>query len=152
MTREEFIEILDKRGYSYEIEGDKVVVTHKGGVYLNSLTSLPPGVEFRNGGDVWLDSITSLPPGVEFMNRGRVYLRSLTSIPPGVVFKNKGDEGDVWLDSITSLPPGVEFRNGGDVSLDYLLGDYFNRWNGNIEGIDSKRLLNKMIKDGIFER
>jgi hypothetical protein len=46
----------------------------------------------------------------------------------------------------------VEFRNGGDVSLDYLLGDYFNRWSGNIEGIDSKRLLNKMIKDGIFER
>jgi hypothetical protein len=44
----------------------------------------------------------------------------------------------------------VEFKNGGDVNLDYLLGGYFNEWKGNIEGIDSKRLLNKMIKDGVF--
>jgi len=26
MTREEFIQILDKKGYSYKIEGDKIIV------------------------------------------------------------------------------------------------------------------------------
>ena len=89
MTREEFIKVLDRKKYSYKIQGDNIIVTHKGSVWLNSLTSLPPGVVFKNRGYVWLD---------------------------------------------------------------YLLGGYFNRWSRNIEGIDSKRLLNKMIKDGVFER
>jgi hypothetical protein len=78
MTREEFIKVLDKERYSYKIEGNKVIVTRGGDVYLNALTSLPPGVEFRNEGYVWLKSLTSLPPGVEFNNRGYVYLESLT--------------------------------------------------------------------------
>ena len=58
MTREEFIEVLDDNGYSYEMEGNKIVVTNEGSVWLESLTSLPPGVEFRNKGDVDLDSLT----------------------------------------------------------------------------------------------
>jgi len=33
-----------------------------------------------------------------------------------------------------------------------LIGGWFNEWKGNIEGIDSKRLLNAMIKQGVFER
>jgi len=129
MTREEFIKVLDKKGYSYEIEGDKIVVTHDRNVWLDSLASLPPGVEFRNGGYVDLRSIASLPPGVEFRNRG-----------------------DVWLNSLTSLPPNVEFRNEGYVVLKSLIGGYFDDWKGNIKGIDSKRLLNLMISKGIFER
>ena len=149
MTREEFIEILDKKRYSYEIEGDKIVVTHKGGVYLNSLTSLSPGVVFENGGSVNLDRLTSLPTGVEFKNEWSVYLRALTSLPPGVVFKNGWH---VYLRYLTSLPSDVEFRNGGDVSLDYLLGGNFTKWKGNIKGIDSKRLLNKMISIGLLDK
>ena len=129
MTREEFIKVLNREKYSYEIEGDKIIVTHGGGVWLDSLTSLPPGVEFRNGGYVDLRSIASLPPGVEFRNRG-----------------------DVWLNSLTSLPPNVEFRNEGYVVLKSLIGGYFDDWKGNIKGIDSKRLLNLMISKGIFER
>ena len=129
MTREEFIEILRERGYSYEIEGDKIVVTHDRDVGLGALTSLPPGVVFRNKRFIYLDSITSLPSGVEFENRGSVDLRSLTS-----------------------LPPGVEFKNEGFVYLESLIGGYFDDWKGNIEGIDHKRLLNKMIKQGVFER
>jgi hypothetical protein len=58
-------------------------------------------------------------------------LSSLTSISPGVKFENEGNEGDVYLKA---------------------LEDWFNDWKGNIEGIDEKRLLNKMIKDGVFER
>ena len=129
MTQEEFIKKLKREDYYYEIEGDKVVVACGRYVYLDDLTSLPPGVEFRNGDFIRLDSLTSLPPGVVFKNRGHVYLDSLTSIPPVVVFEN-----------------------GGDVNLNSLTGGGFKDWKGNIEGIDSKRLLNMMIKDGLFER
>jgi len=128
MTREEFIKVLDDKGYSYEIEGNKIVVTG-GYIGLNSLTSLPPGVVFNNWSSVNLTSLTSLPLDVKFENGGSVY-----------------------LDSLTSLPPGVEFNNRGYVYLDDLLGGYFNGWEGNIEGIDNKRLLNLMISKGLFER
>ena len=131
MTREEFTKQLDKKKYSYEIEGDKIIIIsgYGGDVYLNALTSLPPGVEFRNKDHVGLESLTSLPPGVVFKNGGYVYLRSLTS-----------------------LPPDVEFNNGGDVWVRDIIGGFFNKWKGNIEGVDEKRLLNKMISLGLFER
>jgi hypothetical protein len=128
MTREEFIAELKGKSYSYEIEGNKIVVTG-GYIGLNDLTSIPPGVVFNNGWAVNLNSLTSLPAGVVFRNKESVYLRSLTSIPPG-----------------------VEFKNRGDVYLNDLLGEYFNDWKGNIEGIDPKRLLNMMINKGVFER
>jgi hypothetical protein len=53
------------------------VVTREGSVYLDALTSLPPGVEFKNKRDVDLRSLTSISPGVEFKNGGDVYLESL---------------------------------------------------------------------------
>jgi hypothetical protein len=150
MTQEEFIKELKEKRYSHKIEGNKIVVTHEGDVHLSSLTSLPPDVEFRNEGYVYLDSLTSLPPGVAFKNGGHVNLRSLTSLPPGVEFINVGN---INLDSITSLPPGVEFKHRGNlVYFKSLIGGYFSDWRGDIEGIDEKRLLNKMIKDGVFER
>ena len=107
MTQEEFINVLDKKRYSYKIEGDLIVVTDKNTVDLESLTSLPPGVEFRNG-------------------------------------------GYVVLPSLTSLPSGVVFKNGEDVYLGYLIGRWLKEWKGNIKGIASKRLLNVMIKQGVF--
>ena len=107
MTQEEFIRVLDKKRYSYEIKGDKIIVTYKGTVYLRGLTSLPPGVEFKNGGNVHLNDLTSLPTGVEFNNEGHIFLGSLS-------------------------------------------GDWFDDWEGNIKGIDSKRLLNFMISKGVF--
>ena len=129
MTREEFKKVLEEKGYSYEMEGDSVVVTGDGNVYLASLETLPPGVEFKNEGNVDLDSLKTLPPGVEFKN-----------------------EGTVNLNSLETLPPGVEFKNGGDVSLRSLIGEWLSDWDGNIEGIKSKRLLNLMISKGIFEK
>jgi hypothetical protein len=36
--------------------------------------------------------------------------------------------------------------------LESLTGDWFVDWNGNIKGVDSKRLLNVMIKQRVFER
>ena len=129
MTREEFIEALEEKRYSYGIEGDKIVVTYRGYVDLESLTSLPLGVVFEIPLDVYLESLTSLPAGVEFRNEGSVFLNSLTRIPSDFQFKN---EGDVYLES--------------------LIGGWFKYWSGNIEGIDSKRLLNKMISIGLFNR
>jgi hypothetical protein len=149
MTREAFIKELDKEKYSYEIQGDKIVVTIKGYVWLKSLTSIPPGVKFNNRGAVYLSALTSLPPGVKFNNRGAVDLDALKSLPPGVEFKNKGD---VWLNSLKSLPPGVVFKNGGYVYLNSIIGGEFDDWEGNIEGIAPNRLLNSMISKGIFER
>ena len=78
MKKEEFINVLkQEKKYLYEIQGDKIIVTHNGSVFLGSLETLPPGVEFRNGGSVWLDSLENLPPGVEFRNDGGVRLGSL---------------------------------------------------------------------------
>ena len=127
MTREEFIKVLDEKGYSYEIVGDLIIVTHRGDVRLESLETLPPGVEFKNEGWVHLDSLKTLPSGVEFKNGG-----------------------DVDLYSLETLPPGVVFNNGGYVLLESLVGGWFEEWSGNIEGVDSKRILNLMIKKGVF--
>ena len=127
MTQEEFIEELKKRGYSYEMEGDEILVTHQGWVSFPSLKSLPPDVRFQNQGGVRLHSLESLPPGVRFENQGFVNLPSLKSLPPGVRFENKGD---VWLSS--------------------LVGGWFNEWAGNIEGVNPKRLLNLMVDKKLF--
>ena len=134
MTREEFIEILDIQHYSYKVEGNKIIITKGEGhelafVYLKFLTSLPPGVEFKVWGDVYLDYLTSLPPDTEFNNAGSVILNSLTS-----------------------LPSSAEFNNGGSVWLSALISGRFDDWKGNIEGVNWKRLLNKMISLGVFER
>ena len=147
MTQEAFIAILDEKGYSYEIEGDKIVVKYFYDLWLNSLETLPHDVEFNNGGDVYLDSLKTLPPGVEFKNGGNVRLVSLKTLPQGFVFKNGRD---VYLSALTSLSLGVEFNNGGDVYLPSLIGGQFNYWRGNIEGISSNMLLNVMIKQGVF--
>ncbi len=127
MTREEFIKILKEKGYSYKIEGDNLVVTHDWNVNLNSLVTLPSGVEFRNEGNVNLNSLVTLPSGVEFRN-----------------------EGDVDLRSLKTISHGVEFRNEGDVNLNSLVGGFFEDWRGNIEGINNKKLLNFMISKGVF--
>ena len=130
MEGEEFIKVLDKKGYSYEIEGDKLVVT--GG---------------DKHGDVDLPSLQTLPPGVEFKNRGNVNLSSLQTISPDVVFNNGGR---VDLESLETLPPGVEFNSGRSVYLWTLIGGWLEGWSGNIEGIDRNMLFNSMISKGMF--
>ena len=116
MTREEFIQVLDREGYSYEIEGDKIVVN--------------TGRIDDNNGNVWLSSISSIPPNVEFNNKGDVDLRSVKVMPSGVVFNN----------------------GGRVIMISLIFGGYgwFSKWEGNIDGVDSNRLLNFMIKQGVF--
>ena len=130
MTREKFILILETKDYSYELEGDKIIVTAVRDIWLNSIKSIPPDVVFNNRGNVLLDSITSIPYGVEFNNGGIVS-----------------------LDAIVSISPVVKFNNTGVISLRSLTGnDLFREWQGNIEGIHSTRLANSMINKGLFER
>jgi hypothetical protein len=151
MTNEEFIDVLDRGGFHYRLVNGKVVVTHRGQVFLDFLTSLPPDVEFANGWNVHLQGLTSLPSGVVFTNSGFVRLDSIASLPSDVEFSNNSD---VNLRSIASINSGVKFTNKGDVYLESLLGEVkqFKDWKGNIEGIDSKRLLNFMISKGVFEK
>ena len=66
-----------------------------------------------------------------------------------VEFNNKGH---VNLDSLTNIPPSVEFDNESNVYLESLTGDWFSDWKGNIEGINYKRLINKMISLGLFDK
>ena len=149
MTREAFIEVLDEKGYSYKLDGNKIVVTYKRYVYLESLETLPPDVVFNNKGNAALGSLETLPPGVEFNNGASVFLDSIETLSPGVEFNN-GE--DVYLESLKILPPGVKFNNERDVYLESLFRNFFRDWKGNIKGIDSKRLLNKMIESGLFDR
>ena len=128
MTPEEFIAILDEKDYSYEIEGDKIVVTEDGDVDLYLLKTIPTDVVFNNGGYVALSSLHTIPPGVDLKNGG-----------------------DVYLNLLKTIPPGVEFNNGGHVFLNLVkITGLLRKWNGNIEGIDTNRLLNLMINKGMF--
>ena len=154
MTRSRFIRLLKEKGYVYKIEGDKIIITVARMDVSNTddahlaIRSIPPGVVFNNRGTVWMESLTSMSPGVEFNNGGWVELDSLTSLPSGTIFNNGRD---VNLNSLTSISPGVVFKNQGGVKLRSLTLNYwFNKWTGNIEGIDSKRLLNFMISKGMF--
>jgi hypothetical protein len=133
MTREEFIQILDKKGYTYELVGDKIVIFSG---------------DFNN--DIKLGALESIPSDVVFRNRGNVYLLSLYSIPPGIIFDNAGSVFfEFMLESISS---SVVFNNRLYIYLKFFNGGNMDVWGGNIKGIHSKRLFNLMIKQKVFER
>ena len=131
MTEEEFIKVLDDNGYSYEIVGDKLVVTDG---------------DSEGNFDLYLGSI---PSDVIFRNPGYVDLLYIDNIPSGVEFRNKGD---LRFSSVTSIEKGVHFNNNGEVYLKSIFGSWAHYWEGAIEGIGTNRLLNKMISIGLFDR
>ena len=133
MTQEEFFfKVLEIRDtYSVKAEGDKSVV------------------------DAWPDEDGScdidlreleIPSNVTFVNEGDVTLGT-DELPENVKFVN---DGDVYLYYVESIHSSVEFDNEGEVFLDSLVGGSFDDWEGNIEGVDNKRLLNLMISKGVF--
>ena len=155
---------------------------NNGGVSLNSLKTIPSGVVFDNNGNVDLNSLETISPDTIFGNRiWYVHLESLKTLPLGVKFKINGgveldsletlpsgfifNGGDVDLPSLKSIPRDVVFdiSNSSTVFLPSLMKERkrtilaissfaFDDWSGNIEGIGSNRLLNKMISDGLFDR
>ena len=122
MTRETFINTLKGYGYSYEMAGDRIIVTNYGNVNLE---------------------IKSIPSGVEFSGTGNVDLRLLETIPPDVIFNNGGN---VDLRLLKSIPPGVIFNNKLSLNLESLIRG--NRYD--IKGIRGMRLLNLMISRGML--
>lgn len=78
MTRDEFTAVLNRSGYAYELTALGVNVTHRGFVYLGSLTTLSEHTTFSNGNYVYLGSLTTLPEHTTFSNGDYVFLRSLT--------------------------------------------------------------------------
>jgi len=133
MKRDDFKDYLTANGIQWK-EADGKIVTDGGGVFLDSLTTLPENVQFNNGWAVSLKSLTTLPENVQFNNAGTVYLDSLTTLPENVQFNNGwnvylssltllpenvqfNNSGYVYLDSLTTLPENVQFNNGGSVSL-----------------------------------
>ena len=117
MTKEQFLEILDRKFIAYKLEDEIVNIDNQGNVDLESLTTLPEGIQFNNQGYVDLESLTTLPEGIQFNNQGNVYLRSLTTLPEGIQFNN---QGNVYLQSLTTLPEGIQFNNQGYVDLESL--------------------------------
>ena len=147
MTQEDFIEILDRENYSYYMEGDNIVVNHErgneAGVYGVHLVA--SRIEDEDGG--YFDIIDSIPAGVIFKNKGILNLSSLENIPDGVEFRNTGE---LKLDNISTseIPLGFIFGNTGSINFSNRYWDH--EWSGNIEGINDKRLMNMMIKQGLF--
>ena len=76
-----------------------------------------------------------------------INLDFLDSLPSDLIFRT----GYVYLDKVKRIPAGVKFENHGDINLESLIGWLYD-WEGNIRGIRSKTLLNKMISLGIFNR
>jgi len=113
-----FIEELEKKGYSYKVERDRVTISKENhNVNLDSLTTLPEGTVFENGGYVNLDSLTTIPEKTVFNNGVSLYLNSVTTLSKGVVFKNGGH---ISLTSVTTLTEEVLFDNEWDVNLKSL--------------------------------
>jgi hypothetical protein len=133
MTNEEFINVLDEKGYSHEIEGDKLIV-----INTNHNGIVNPSID--------LQEITSIPPNVIFNNSGYVFLTKLTSIPPNVTFNNRRY---IDLRNCLKIDSSVIFNNEGSIFVDKLITD---KWEGNIKGIGSNRLFKLMISKGLFER
>jgi hypothetical protein len=144
MTREEFIEILDREGYPYKIVNDKIVITSRSRRGINLVGSAID--DTVNGGQMII-IIDEIPSGIIFQGKGGVNLSSLEVLPPDVEFRNIGK---VDLSSM-KLPIDLadSFNNSGGISFSNLY--WKGNWEGNIEGIDNKRLFRLMIKRGIFK-
>lgn len=141
MNRKKFTKILDRKKYLYVIEGDNIIITQTGNLFLEEIESIPPGVIFRNkgisgiprstiGGSVHLDSVKELPEGTEFHNGGGVYLDS--------------------IESISSIHSTTEFNNLGEVFF-LKISTYTKPGNKKpgifiVEGISPIRVLNCMCK------
>jgi len=94
MTREEFISILEEKGYRYHLDGERIIVDDYGYVWFDSIKSIPSGIVFKNGGGVSLRSLTSLPDNIEFRNGVNVWLNGLHHLSLedlDYMFQNKGD-------------------------------------------------------------
>lgn len=124
MTREEFINMLKEKGFGYEISGNTINVNHEYNfsvVEINDPIEIPNGVKFTNLGSVWISDLLGINPGVEFHNGGTINL-----------FRRETERGDGFRKI---------YRIFSTNKIEHVHA---------IDGIDPKRLLNLMIKKGLF--
>jgi len=93
--RKSFEELLKLKGYtyrySYNENGETLMISTDGHVDLEDINYLPYHICFQNNGYVDLSSIEILPDYTVFENDGNIYLNSLKGFSKGVRFKNEKD-------------------------------------------------------------
>lgn len=146
MTREQFIEQLDKDKITYNILGSDIEITGSNGLAFKW--------------NVGITHLKSLPSGVIFNNKGNVHIMELQEIPEGVQFNNGGDIVLGLYDQGIKIHPSTVFNNEkSKIMLGYQSGgtymfstssDWGESWVGSIDDINTKRLFNLMVKSGVF--
>lgn len=146
MTRKKFMKYLRDRRYTYDLEGDRIIVNmYNRDLNLLDLRSIPDNVIFKNEGDVAFWDLEEFPRGLEFRNQGDVYANQIESILIPVIFKNSGD---ISLRNVKKIAPHIKFENRhGDVFFTTLINTGIDTPGGSIW---SKRVLNLAIKQGVF--
>ena len=170
MTREQFINILNEKGYSYDIKDNGTIRILSGDskniVDLESIESMPSDVEFtRTCGGVRLYKLKEIPSRVYFNNKSYVNLRDLEYIHTDVEFNNLAM---VHLDSLKELTPNIKIYNDGYVNAKkverispdfefhntaqiYLSRFYTTTWGYSVAGISDARMVNLAIKKGLLQ-
>ena len=115
MTKEEFIEVLDRQGMQHHEEGGRLVV-NEGNDYVSfyylQADSMPPNVTFENAGNLQLGNVKEIPEGVFFNNEGYIYWLDAGKIPGGTRF-GKWVKGIVTNKRVLDL--GIPEINEGDL-------------------------------------
>ena len=133
---ESFKGILDKRGYHYREEGERLIVDGLNFSSMMSLTgvkSIPPCVSFVNFHKVILDSLEELPFGTELVTDW-VYLSSLRRI-----------DSSVRINESMLISPLTE---KSDISILRIVFKFA----FSVPGISDNRVLNEMISLGLFDK
>ena len=147
MTREEFIEQLDKDKITYNILGSDIEITgsnglaYKWNVAITHLKSLLSGVIFNNKGNVHIMELQEIPEGVQFNNGGNIVLGSYDQgikIHPSTVFNN--GKSKIM----------IGYQRGGSYMFN-TSEDWGESWKGSIDDINTKRLFSLMVKRGVFQ-
>jgi hypothetical protein len=133
---ESFKGILDKRGYPYREEGERLIVdglTSSTSLRLPGVKSIPPCVSFVNFHSIILDSLEELPFRTELAT-DYVYLTSLRRI-----------DSSVRINESMLISPLTE---KSDISILRIVFKFA----FSVSGISDNRVLNRMISLGLFDK
>lgn len=118
MTREEFIEALDRKGIHHMEEGGRLIVGRISPGYISfydlGIDSMPPDVTFENSGNINLGNVKEIPEGVFFDNEGYIYWSDVNN---GKI--SRGTRFGKWVKGIVTsrgfLDFGIRGINEGDL-------------------------------------
>jgi len=146
MTREEFIDQLDKDKITYNLLGSDIEITGSNGLAYKW--------------NVGISHVKALPSGVIFNNKGNVHIPDLQEIPEGVQFNNGGNIVLGLYEQGIKIHPSTVFNNGkSKIMIGYQRGgkymfntsdDWGESWDGSIDDINTKRLFKLLVKRGVF--